>query len=152
MDGSVFSKAKFMIGVGFEILSFETPVPQLPPRYPSPTPLRPPPPPPHPTRECCSSLTVFLAGRVVSKRKQFCCCCFFFSVFLSFFFFFLFFFFFACLFGVHTTSTSVQIGQRLQLARYVESKCEQQDRASLDLCCSTCTFPFIVSIQSEIRT
>ena len=39
MNGSVFSKARYMIGVGFEILA-RTPVRKLPPSYP-------PPPPPH---------------------------------------------------------------------------------------------------------
>ena len=42
MNGSVFSKARYMNGVGFEILA-RTPVPNLPLSYPSPTP-----PPPHP--------------------------------------------------------------------------------------------------------
>ena len=35
MNGSVFSKARYMIGVGFEILA-RTTVPQLPPSYPPP--------------------------------------------------------------------------------------------------------------------
>ena len=35
MSGSVFSKARYMNGVGFEILA-RTPVPQLPPSYPPP--------------------------------------------------------------------------------------------------------------------
>ena len=33
MNGSVFSKARYMIGIGFEILA-RTPVPKLPPSYP----------------------------------------------------------------------------------------------------------------------
>ena len=45
MNGSVLSKARYMNGVGFEILA-RTPVPKLPLSYPPPTPPPPPPPPP----------------------------------------------------------------------------------------------------------
>ena len=50
MNGSVFSKARYMNGVGFKILA-RTPVPHLPPSYPPP----PPPPHPHPTPESMRS-------------------------------------------------------------------------------------------------
>ena len=50
MTGSVFSKAGYMNGVGFEILA-RTPVPQLTPNYPTPAPPPPPPPPRHPRTE-----------------------------------------------------------------------------------------------------
>ena len=44
MNGPVFSKARYMNGVGFEILA-RTPIPKLPLSYP------PPPPRPHPRRD-----------------------------------------------------------------------------------------------------
>ena len=46
MNGSVFSKARYMNGVGFEILA-RTPVPQLAPSYSPPPPTPPPSPTPH---------------------------------------------------------------------------------------------------------
>ena len=51
MNGSVFSKARYMNGVGFEILA-RTPVPKLTLSYIPPRP--PPPPPPPPPPQCLS--------------------------------------------------------------------------------------------------
>ena len=45
MNGMFFSKARYMIGVGFKVLA-RTPLPKLPPSYPRVTPPPPPPPPP----------------------------------------------------------------------------------------------------------
>ena len=50
MNESVFSKARYMNGVGFEIPA-RTPEPHLPPSYP------PPQPPPHPTSQTLTKLS-----------------------------------------------------------------------------------------------
>ena len=82
-NGSLFSNARCMNGVGFEILA-RTPVPKLPTSFP---PTHPPPPPP-PPRAAASILTLSIALDKERFFLFFFCCFFFFVFFVVVFFFF----------------------------------------------------------------